>query len=177
MLTIKRELLPAAESVVREELAKFKAELAAFPTTVGIPAPFPAFDILRDILADPDQDFIVYEKREQPDPALYDSVENQDGTWTSTPKDPAVIDAERKARIPRTVTMRQARRALRAAGLLPTVDAAIASMPGAAGEDARIDWEYSGEVQRDKALVQGLSASLGLTEAQLDGLFTAAAAL
>lgn len=34
----------------------------------------------------------------QPDPALFDSTPNPDGTWTSTPKDPAVIEAERKAR-------------------------------------------------------------------------------
>lgn len=33
----------------------------------------------------------------RPHPALYDSVENPDGTWTSTPRDPAVIEAERKA--------------------------------------------------------------------------------
>lgn len=88
-----------------------------------------------------------------------------------------VDEAERRARIPRTVTMRQARLALLGAGLLPTVDAAVTAMPGAAGEAARIEWEYSGEVQRDKALVKGLSASLGLTETQLDDLFTAAAAL
>ncbi len=93
-----------------------------------------------------------------------------DGAGFSPPP-PVVVPA------PRTVTMRQARLALLGAGLLPTVDAAVAAMPGAAGEAARIEWEYSVEVQRDKALVQGLSASLGLTEAQLDGLFTAAAAL
>jgi len=79
--------------------------------------------------------------------------------------------------IPNIVTMRQARLALLGAGLLPTIDASVAAMPGAEGEAARIEWEYSGEVHRDKALVQALSASLGLTDEQLDTLFTTAATL
>lgn len=73
--------------------------------------------------------------------------------------------------------MRQARLALLGAGKLATVNTAVANMPGAAGEAARIEWEYSGEVHRDKALVQALSPVLGLTDAQLDALFVAAAAL
>jgi hypothetical protein len=75
------------------------------------------------------------------------------------------------------VTMRQARLALLGAGLLSTVNGSIAAMTGAAGEAARIEWEYSQEVQRDRGLVASLGAALGLTEAQLDGLFTAAHAI
>ena len=78
---------------------------------------------------------------------------------------------------PKAVTMRQARLALLQAGLLSTVNTAVANMPGAAGEAARIEWEYSGEVQRDKALVQALAPVLGLNDAQLDALFMTAAAL
>lgn len=79
--------------------------------------------------------------------------------------------------VPQLVTMRQARRALLDAGLLTTVDAAIAAMPGPAGEAARIDWQYATVVERGASLVQGLSATLGLTVQQLDDLFTAAAAI
>jgi hypothetical protein len=74
---------------------------------------------------------------------------------------------------PTVVTMRQARLALLQAGMLASVDAAVA-----AGDEAtKIAWEYSTEVQRDFPLVQTMKASLGLTEAQLDDLFTLAAAL
>lgn len=79
--------------------------------------------------------------------------------------------------IPQTVTMRQARLALLQAGLLVTVNAAVAGMPGAAGEAARIEWEYSQEVRRDKVLVLALAPVLGLSDAQLDALFVAAAGL
>ena len=78
--------------------------------------------------------------------------------------------------IPKTVSMRQARLALLGAGKLAAVNAAVAAMPGLAGEAARIEWEYSGEVHRDKALVKALAPVLGLNDAQLDALFVAAAA-
>ena len=79
--------------------------------------------------------------------------------------------------VPKIVTMRQARLALLAAGLLAGVNAAVAAMPGAEGDAARIEWEFAATVDRDSPLVQGLTAALGLSEAQLDGLFTAGAAL
>lgn len=75
------------------------------------------------------------------------------------------------------VTMRQARLALLGANLLTTVNAAIAAMPGAQGEAARIEWEYSQEVQRDRGLVSALGTQMGMTEAQLDALFAVAAAI
>ena len=79
--------------------------------------------------------------------------------------------------VPQSVTMRQARLALLGAGKLVAVNTAVANMTGAAGEAARIEWEYSGEVHRDKALVQALAPVLGLNDAQLDALFINAAAL
>lgn len=79
--------------------------------------------------------------------------------------------------VPQSVTMRQARLALLGSGKLAAVNSAVAGMPGAAGEAARIEWEYSGMVERDKALVQALAPVLGLNDAQLDALFVAAAAL
>ena len=75
--------------------------------------------------------------------------------------------------IPTIVSMRQARLALLQAGLLATVDAAIA-----AGTEAdQITWEYATEVERNSPMVVNLSASLGLTEQQLNDLFTLAASL
>lgn len=86
-------------------------------------------------------------------------------------------EAPAPAAVPKAVTMRQARLALLQAGKLTAVNDAVAGMQGAAGEAARIEWEYSQEVQRDKALVLALAPVLGLSEAQLDALFIAASAL
>lgn len=78
------------------------------------------------------------------------------------------------ASVPHTVSMRQARLALFNAGLLESVNATIAAMAGAAGDAARIEWEFAATVQRASPLVSDLSAALGLTSPQLDSLFTAA---
>ena len=75
--------------------------------------------------------------------------------------------------IPRVVTMRQARLALLAAGLLDSVSTAIA----AAGTAAQIEWEYAQEVRRDSGLVPAMAGALGLTDAQIDALFMAASEL
>jgi hypothetical protein len=99
------------------------------------------------------------------------------GAWTQTWEQVELTPEEIAARIPRVVTMRQARLALLGAGLLLDVDAAIDNLSEPAKSAARIEWEYSGEVHRDKALVQALAPALGLTDAQLDQLFTTAGAL
>lgn len=79
--------------------------------------------------------------------------------------------------VPASVTMRQARLALLGAGLLDDVDAAINAMPSPQKEAARIAWEYSQEVQRHNGVVASLGPLLGLTDAQIDDLFLAAAQL
>lgn len=79
--------------------------------------------------------------------------------------------------VPEVVTMRQARLALLGAGLLAQVNTAVANMPGADGDAARIEWEYAQEVRRDSPLVAALSVAFGWTAAQLDDLFTEGAKL
>lgn len=78
---------------------------------------------------------------------------------------------------PSVVDMAQARLALLQSGLYGTVQAAVAAMPGAAGDAARIEWEFRATVRRDSPLVASLSAALGLTSQQLDDLFTLAGTL
>lgn len=90
-------------------------------------------------------------------------------TLTPPPPEPPVV--------PSAVTMRQARLALLGAGLLDDIDAAINSLPSPQKEAARIEWEYSQEVQRHNGFVSVLAPMLGLTEAQTDALFIAAAGL
>lgn len=89
-----------------------------------------------------------------------------DNVWSAPP--PAV---------PASVTMRQARRALLAAGLLDGIDAAINALSEPSRSEARIDWEYSNEVQRRNGLVEQLGPALGLSDSELDALFIAAASL
>jgi hypothetical protein len=79
--------------------------------------------------------------------------------------------------VPQTVTMRQARLALLAAGKLAAVATAIAALPSPQKEAAQIEWEFSSAVDRERPFVLLLGAALGLSSAQLDQLFITAAAL
>lgn len=81
------------------------------------------------------------------------------------------------APVPETVSPRQARLALLGIGMLDEVEQALASIPGAQGKAAQIDWEYATEVQRKSPLIAALGPALGLTDAQIDDLFRAAVAL
>jgi len=72
--------------------------------------------------------------------------------------------------VPTAVTNFQARAAFMAADLFEQVDGAVRAQGGAAFQA----WEYANEFTRTGALVTGLAA-LGITDAQLDDLFRAAA--
>ena len=89
--------------------------------------------------------------------------------FTPAPPEPPVV--------PSAVTMRQARLALLGAGLLDDVGAAIAALPSPQKEAAKIEWEYSQEVQRHNGFVAQLGPVLGLDAAALDALFVAAVGL
>ena len=78
-----------------------------------------------------------------------------------------------QAQAPQSISMRQARRALLAAGLLATVNAGISAMP----EADQIEWEFATTVQRASPLVATLASALGLDDATLDALFTQGALL
>lgn len=108
----------------------------------------------------------------RPDMPSYDAATQQcawDGNqWVVSAVVPVVPDS---------VTMRQARLALLGAGKLAMVDAAIDTMPEPNKSAARIEWEYSNEVQRNNGFVSALGPALGMTSAQIDALFVAAAKL
>lgn len=91
---------------------------------------------------------------------------NLDGTVEvyGTPEPPPV---------PGEVTNFQARAALRRAGLLNIVHAALQQ----AGGEAWDAWEYANHLYRNGALVQAFAAQLGFTEAQIDDLFRVAASI
>lgn len=102
------------------------------------------------------------------DPANTDYVAFLD--WVAagnTPEPPRPI----ATMIPTTVSMRQARLALLAAGLLSQVNDTLSAMSGIEGEGARIEWEYAAEIHRNSPLVQSLAVSLGLNSDSMDSLF------
>jgi UDP-N-acetylmuramoylalanine-D-glutamate ligase len=72
--------------------------------------------------------------------------------------------------VPKIVSMAQARVALRRAGLLEAVQAAVSQ----AGGETLDAWEYATQVSRHSALVTALAGALGLSTQQVDDLFRAA---
>lgn len=76
---------------------------------------------------------------------------------------------------PQVVTMRQARLALLSIGLLDQIETAIDAMDEPERTIAKIEWDYSSEVHRDKPFVNSLGATLGLDDEAIDALFAAAA--
>lgn len=109
------------------------------------------------------------------DPDNRDWAEYQARLSSGFTPEAAVIPEET---IPVMVTMRQARLALLHAGLLDDVEAALLAMGDTVeGKAARIEWDYSSEVFRDKPFVQQLSAALGMAPDQLDTLFATAGTL
>lgn len=97
--------------------------------------------------------------------AVYDGK-----TFTNPESEPSIV--------PMSISMRQGRLALLAAGLLDIVEDGIASIPDPLQRRAaQIEWEYATEIQRKSQLIFSLGPALGLTEAQIDDVFIAASAI
>lgn len=75
--------------------------------------------------------------------------------------------------VPQVITIRQAKLALLAAGLLDDVDAAVAT----ADRATQIEWEYATEVHRSWPTISAVATVAGLTSEQVDNLFIAASNL
>ena len=75
--------------------------------------------------------------------------------------------------VPESVSPLQARKALRQAGVLSLITAALES----ASEETREAWEYATEIRRDNPFVCGVASSVGMTGEQIDDLFRLAATL
>lgn len=96
--------------------------------------------------------------------------------WANNLDEAMSHPALRQAAAPvEAVTMRQARKALLELGLLEAVEVAIDALPEPTRTEAKIEWEYSSEVQRHNGFVSNLAPLLGLSEADLDNLFALAA--
>lgn len=112
--------------------------------------------------------------------AVPESIAYIDGEWVQLWKVRGATQEEQAAQkplVPHEVTMRQARLALHAIGVLPHVAPAIEALDGEEREVARIEWEFSSTVVRDRPLVAMLGQALGLDSDALDQLFITAAGL
>lgn len=90
------------------------------------------------------------------------------GAWVVRTVDPALVLS-----VPYSITPRQCRLLLLQQGLLDTVEGLIAGRDKA----TKITWEYALEFKRDDPLLIDLGVDLGLTSAQIDQFFIAAAQL
>lgn len=86
--------------------------------------------------------------------------------------EPIWIDAP-PAPVPLSVPAVNGKLALAQAGLLPT----IKTMMAGADDATQIWWDASTEFQRSHPMVIGIGTALGLTSAQIDDLFRAAAGI
>lgn len=167
----------------------FAAAVAAHAQTVGVPAPFPPSALVSELVTG--KPFVLDSERGW----AWKSVGNMlpvsvreafefevaaGETWTTDNPSGKIWDGStlrnytaQESALQASCTARQARLALHAAGLLADVEAAIA----AAGGAVAIEWEYASTIERASPLVASMAGALGLTDAQLDALFTAAAAL
>lgn len=92
---------------------------------------------------------------------------------TKAEQEAEYLEAKRKAAVPQVITIRQAKLALHAAGMLDDIDAVIAS----ADRAVQLEWEYATEIKRDWPTLVAMQGALGLTDLQVDGLFTSASTL
>jgi hypothetical protein len=118
---------------------------------------------------------VATQRVEELAPALVESTWTQQ--WAIIDLSVEEIETKRLSTIPRAVTMRQARLALLGAGMLSAVEAAIDALPSPQKEAARIEWDYSSEVQRYNGFVSILGPLIGMTQLQIDELFIMAATL
>lgn len=108
-----------------------------------------------------------HEVERRQDATDFTGLEN--GVWVIQTIDPATLPLP----VPSFITPRQCRLVLMAQGLLGQVEAMIAAQD----EATRITWEYALEFRRDDPLLNQLAVNLGLTDAEIDQFFIAAAEL
>lgn len=97
--------------------------------------------------------------------------------WDSLPLTDEEIEADRIASVPRVIQRRQGRLALRRAGMLSAVEAAIAAVEG---DDQRMDAqiEYEADTwELGNPFLQTMWSQLGGTPRELDDLFMYASTL
>lgn len=95
----------------------------------------------------------------------------------STLADAIANPAPEPVAVPESVTRRQLKEQLIRMDRIHEVEAAVSAIPGTPGRIARNWWAEATQFERAHPLVSQLGASLGLTEAEIDAAFVAAAQL
>lgn len=107
----------------------------------------------------------------------WDSASGQQCERDATAQEIADMEAQQAAAlvpvVPTSVSPRQIRQALTAAGLRGSVEAAIA----AADQDTKDWYEFATAFERNHPMIAALATGLGVTEPQLDGLWILAGSL
>jgi hypothetical protein len=73
-----------------------------------------------------------------------------------------------------SVSPRQARLALLAAGKLSNVETAINALDANTKAAVQIEWEYATKIERTSPWVQSMTTALGMTDTEVDTLFESA---
>lgn len=82
------------------------------------------------------------------------------------------LEADRKATVPKSITMRQARLQLLSMGLLDNVESVISEIAEVTTKRmVQIEWEYAKDIERTSATMQLLASSLSLSNEEVDALF------
>lgn len=98
-----------------------------------------------------------------------------DGVWTKVWNVRDLTPEELKARVPQSITKRQARQELIEAGLVGAVENAINSIEDATQKALMLSWWNDSQTyDRDNPELITMAASIGLTEEQLDAMFLSA---
>ena len=92
--------------------------------------------------------------------------------WYSEEAIQKAVDKRKEEIKVKSITPRQARLKLLEVGLLDELEVIITT-----NRAWRIEWEYATEVKRDSPLIDAVAVSVGLTELQIDEMFTEASKL
>ena len=107
----------------------------------------------------------------RPEPPAFDAQTHQ-ASWDGAQW---IVSALPPPPVPDSVPAHHLRRALRAFGMLAGVNAYMAALPD--DDEMRESWEYAPYFRRDALGIEAARVALGLSVAQVDALFAAAAAV
>jgi hypothetical protein len=104
-----------------------------------------------------------------------DPPEHNPATHTASWDGAQWVVAEIPIVVPESVPAHHLRRALRAFGMLASVNAYMAGLPE--DDEMRESWEYAPYFRRDALGIEAARVALGLTSEQVNALFVAAGAV
>jgi len=108
-----------------------------------------------------------YEQEWEIVPAFSEYTDGDGVLHTVAEQEAKAIEAERKARVPQSVTPRQFRQALTRLGFRQIVESAVS----ASDQDTKDWYEFATEFVRTNEHIVAMASALGITEEQVDAVF------